>query len=177
MQWTALLRGVTPTGKNRIPKMSHLAEIIEAVGFSDVKTYIQSGNMVLTSKLAEREIAQLIHATIAKEIGAELSVILKKKAELKQAIAENPFPKEYDASRIHLVFTNDVIDQDKLKAVSQWPFEGEELRVGSACLYLYLPREAAKKRLNTNFLEKKLNITATMRKLRVIQHLSDLMEA
>ena len=46
MQIVALLRGVTPTGKNRIPKMSYLAEILEGVGFKHVKTYIQSGNIV-----------------------------------------------------------------------------------------------------------------------------------
>ncbi|MDU3831014.1 DUF1697 domain-containing protein, partial [Gemella haemolysans] len=45
MEVIALLRGVTPTGKNRIPKMSFLVEILEKVGLKKVKTYIQSGNV------------------------------------------------------------------------------------------------------------------------------------
>ena len=79
MQVIALLRGVTPTGKNRIPKMSFLVEILEKVGLKKVKTYIQSGNVILERELSKGETVKLIHDTIAKEIGADLSVIIKKK--------------------------------------------------------------------------------------------------
>ena len=53
MQVIALLRGVTPTGKNRIPKMSFLVEILEKVGLKKVKTYIQSGNVILETELSK----------------------------------------------------------------------------------------------------------------------------
>ena len=79
MQVIALLRGVTPTGKNRIPKMSFLVEILEKVGLKKIKTYIQSGNVILERELSKGETVKLIHDTIAKEIGADLSVIIKKK--------------------------------------------------------------------------------------------------
>ena len=74
------MRGVTPTGKNRIPKMSFLVEILEKVGLKKVKTYIQSGNVILERELSKGETVKLIHDTIAKEIGADLSVIIKKKS-------------------------------------------------------------------------------------------------
>ena len=80
MEVIALLRGVTPTGKNRIPKMSFLVEILEKVGLKKVKTYIQSGNVILERELSKGETGKLIHDTIAKEIGADLSVIIKKKS-------------------------------------------------------------------------------------------------
>ena len=73
------MRGVTPTGKNRIPKMSFLVEILEKVGLKKVKTYIQSGNVILERELSKGETGKLIHHTIAKEIGADLSVIIKEK--------------------------------------------------------------------------------------------------
>lgn len=47
MEVVAFLRGVTPTGKNRIPKMSYLIEILHEAGFENVRTYIQSGNVIL----------------------------------------------------------------------------------------------------------------------------------
>ena len=53
MEVIALLRGVTPTGKNRIPKMSFLVEILEKVGLKKVKTYIQSGNVILETELSK----------------------------------------------------------------------------------------------------------------------------
>lgn len=171
MQKIALLRGVTPTGKNRIPSMSHLSEILRGAGFSSVKTYIQSGNILLSTELSDCDTRALIHRTILNQIGADLSVILKDQAQLQTAVQENPFLDSHDSSRIHLVFTNDRICPDKLVPLLHMDLDGEELRAGSGCLYMYLPRDAKKKRLNTNYLEKQLGITATMRKLSVISHL------
>ncbi len=169
-----LLRGVTPTGKNRIPKMSDLAEALENVGFLSVKTYIQSGNIILNTDLTDAGIKKLVHNTILKQIGADLSIIIKEPEQLARAVKENPFGDNYDVSRIHLVFTNDNLNADILESLAQTDFGDEEFYVGRQCLYLYLPREAKKKRLNTNFLEKKLGIKATMRKLRVTLKLSQM---
>lgn len=172
MKLIALLRGVTPTGKNRIPKMSCLAELLTEAGFGQVQTYIQSGNILLDTDLSLAETADRIHRVILERIGADLAVILKTAEQLRTAIEENPFDESFDASRVHLVFTNDPADEDKLAAVEATIFEGEVFRRGSECLYMYLPRDAAKKRLNTNYLEKKLGITATMRKLSVVTYLA-----
>ena len=176
MQIIALLRGVTPNGQNRIPKMSYLAEIMEEAGFENVKTYIQSGNILLETELSKEETAIKIHEVIKEKIGADLSVIIKTIEELSQAIKGNPFNEEYDYSRIHMIFTNDRIDEVKLSELSKVPLEGELFHSNEACFYLYLPREAQKKKLNTNFIEKKLGITATMRKINVIQKLHDMLE-
>lgn len=167
MKKIALLRGVTPTGKNRIPKMCYVSEILTDAGLSQVQTYIQSGNIIFESDWEEEHIKACIHDTILEKIGADLEVILKEPAQLETAVHENPFGETYDPTRIHLVFTNDIIHNQLLDV--EW--DGEELKWGNACIYLYLPKDAPKKRLNTNYLERKLGITATMRKLSVIHHL------
>ncbi|KIS08727.1 DUF1697 domain-containing protein [Streptococcus equi] len=171
MEIVALLRGVTPTGKNRIPKMAYVVEILEKVGLKNVRTYIQSGNIILETELSKEETAKLIHDTIAKEVGADLSVIIKEKIQLQIAVEENPFNENYGFSRIHLVFTNDSIGKDELKKLENKDFGDEKFIIGSECLYMYLPRNASVKRLTTNYLEKQLSITMTMRKLNVIEHL------
>lgn len=170
MEIIALLRGVTPTGKNRIPKMSFLVEILEKSGLKNVKTYIQSGNVILETELSKEETAKLIHNTIAKEIGADLSVIIKEKNQLQIAIEENPFNENYDFSRIHLVFTNDIMNEDELKKLKNKDFGDEKFIIGSKCLYMYLPKSAS------SYLEKQLSITMTMRKLNVVEHLVGLCE-
>lgn len=170
----ALLRGVTPTGKNRIPKMSYLAEILRDSGFKEVQTYIQSGNILFDTDLPLKETADEIHKVIQENIGADLAVILKTKEQLEIASKENPFDEDYDYSRIHLFFTNDRIDKEKLAVLGNTIFEGEIFRSGTECLYMYLPRDAAKKKLNTNYLERKLGIVATMRKLSVVEHLKEI---
>ena len=53
-------------------------------------------------------------------------------------------------------------------------FSDEKLHIGSECLYMYLPREAKKKKLNTNYIEKQLGIVATTRKLSVVSRLSEM---
>lgn len=174
MKKVALLRGVTPVGQNRIPKMTYLVEILTEAGLENVKTYIQSGNIVFETDLADNAICTLIHDTIKEKIGADLSVILKTQAQFTTALAESPFDESYDDSRVHLVFTNDQLNQEVLNELLEMDFGDEILRAGSECLYLYLPREAKKKRLNTNYLEKQLHITATMRKHRSILRLSQM---
>ena len=153
--------------------MSFLLEILEKVGLKKVKTYIQSGNVILETELSKGETAKLIHDTIAKEIGADLSVIIKKN-QLQIAIEENPFNENYDFSRIHLVFTNDSMGEDELKKLENKDFGDEKFIIGSECLYMYLPRGASPKRLNNNYLEKQLSITMTTRKLNVVEHLVEL---
>ena len=172
MKKIILLRGVTPTGTNRIPKMSYLVEILTEVGFLNVQTYIQSGNILLESELSDEEIRKLVHDTILDKIGADLSIIIKEINQLEIAIQENPFYNTYDSSRIHLVFTNEEIPESTLTELSRENFGDEEFYGGHECCYLYLPRDARKKRLNTNYLEKKFGIRMTMRKLSVVNRLS-----
>ncbi len=174
MKKVALLRGVTPVGQNRIPKMAYLAEILTEAGLENVKTYIQSGNIVFETSLSDDDVCALIHDTIQAKIGADLSVIIKTQKQFLTALAEDPFDDTYDASRVHYVFTNNGFPQDELDNLLMVDFGAEILKAGSECLYLYLPREAKKKRLNTNYLEKQLRIIATMRKRRSISHLSQM---
>ncbi|MEW4355004.1 DUF1697 domain-containing protein [Streptococcus pneumoniae] len=171
-----LLRGVTPTGQNRIPKMSYLAEILQEAGFEEVKTYIQSGNVILRTEKTDEEIQKLVHDVIYDKIGADLAVIVKTPHQLERAVTEQPFDNSFDRSRVHLVFTNERIVQDKLAKLLQEDLGDEKIVQGDECLYLYLPRDAKKKRWNTNFLEKRLGIRATMRKLNVVSRLSELGE-
>ncbi|WP_147615045.1 DUF1697 domain-containing protein [Treponema pectinovorum] len=172
----ALLRGVTPTGRNSIQKMSYCAEILENSGLSSVKTYIQSGNIIFSTEKDEAQVQKLIHDIILEKIGANLSVIIKKKGQLENAINECPFEKFLDASRIHLVFTNDKIDLLKLNAILQIDFGAELFAAGNHCLYMYLPREASKKVLNNTYLERKLGAVLTMRKINVVKRLVEMDE-
>lgn len=88
MQKIILLRGVAPKGQNRIPSMSALANMLEEIGFEDVKTYIQSGNIVLTSDLSDEEIHTKVYDCIYNNIGADLAVIVKDVKQLNAAIAD-----------------------------------------------------------------------------------------
>src|SRR3712207_7736846 len=65
-----------------------------------------------------------------------------------------PYTTLFRSSRIHLVFTNDIMNEDELKKLKNKDFGDEKFIIGSECLYMYLPKSASSKRLNTNYLEK-----------------------
>ena len=88
--YIVLLRGVMPTGKNRIPKMSFLQEIL-STEFDSVRTYIQSGNIVLISDRSRSEIAKKVFELIKKHIGPELSSIVVTREEIQEILDKNPF--------------------------------------------------------------------------------------
>ncbi len=94
--------------------MSYLVELLEGPQLKNVKTYIQSGNILFESTLPENEIKEIIHNTIKDKIGADLEVILKDTQDLIGAVNENPFTTHYDQTRVHLVFTNSILDTSKL---------------------------------------------------------------
>ena len=89
---------------------------------------------------------------------------------LKKIVQENPFGEHYLFDRIHVIlFQNDIqsLPLEKLES----DYGEEEICIGKHCLYLYLPRTAKRKKLNTNYLEKLFGVDLTMRKLNVVEKL------
>ena len=165
-----LLRGVTPNGKNAIPKTSCLVNILTEASFQHVRTYIQSGNIILESDLDLEKIRECVRTLIKEKIGADLKMVIKNKSDFTKIVQENPFGEHYLYDRIHVILYQGFIQSlplEKLKA----DYGEEEICIGDYCLYLYLPRTAKQKKLNTNYLEKLFGVDLTMRKLNVVEKL------
>ena len=165
-----LLRGVTPNGKNAIPKMSYLVDILTEAGFQHVRTYIQSGNIILESDSDLAEIRERVHTLIKEKIGANLKMVIKNKNDFEKIVHENPFKEDYLHDRVHVVLYQGLIQSLPLEKLKT-DYGEEEICVGDYCLYLYLPRTAKQKKLNTNYLEKLFGVVLTMRKLNVVEKL------
>ncbi|GIJ94687.1 hypothetical protein CAPN001_19840 [Capnocytophaga stomatis] len=166
-----LLRGVMPSGKNSIPKMAYLREILEKGGFANVKTYIQSGNIVLQTELSPVEVSGKVHQLIKENIGAELPVIVKTADEMRQVLNENPFSENHDIKRVFFTLFNDELPQPLAKELKMQDFGEEKFDFTDKAMYLYIPTDASRSKLSNNFLEKKLNITATTRNFNTLSKL------
>lgn len=173
--YIVLLRGVMPTGKNRIPKMSFLQEIL-STEFDSVRTYIQSGNIVLISDRSRSEIAKKVFELIKKHIGPELSSIVVTREEIQEILDKNPFWSDYDISRVFFALTNDILDSELLEKMKKEIFDGQELKIVENKLYMYLPKDASRTKLNNNYLEKKLKIVATTRNFNTLTKLVEMVE-
>ena len=71
--------------------MSYLVDILTEVGFQQVRTYIQSGNIILESDLDLEKIRERVHTLIKEKIGADLKIIIKNKNDFENIVQENPF--------------------------------------------------------------------------------------
>lgn len=170
--YIVLLRGVMPSGKNRIPKMSLLREVLEEGGFEEVRTYIQSGNIVLRSALSPEETGEKVSSLIRENIGADLSVVVKTAEEIRQVLEGNPFVAEkYDMARLFFTLFNDTLDRAKAQELADQDFGEEEFAYTDHAMYMYLPRDASRSKLSNNFLERKLKITTTTRNLNTLKRL------
>jgi uncharacterized protein (DUF1697 family) len=100
--WVCLLRAVN-LGKQRKLPMPALRGALTAAGMTDVRTYLQSGNVIARSQLQEhQQVCDLVRAVIAEEFSLDVPVITRRPAEIDEVIAANPFSNEA-AQRAHLI--------------------------------------------------------------------------
>ncbi|WP_181312303.1 DUF1697 domain-containing protein [Nocardioides campestrisoli] len=100
----ALLRGVNVGAHNRIA-MADLRATAASLGWQDVATYVQSGNVVFTSAEQDAgELARALEETIAEHVDVRCGVVVLTREELQQVAAANPYPHETDPKHLHVVF-------------------------------------------------------------------------
>jgi len=168
-----MLRGINVSGQKKVP-MTELKILFENLGFTHVTTYIQSGNVVFTSGNSKlTAVASLIRKGIYKHFGFDVPVILRTPGELQKAASINPFLKEkdIDPERLYITFLETEPAKDKLDKIKDVRFEPERFFIREKEVYLYCPNGYGRAKLNNNFFESKLKVTATTRNLRTVDEL------
>ncbi len=164
-----LLRGVNVGGKNILP-MKELKEALEESGFGDVKTYIQSGNIVLSSdENPEEKVSALIQGQFS--VAPDLLVLSEK--EFRTAVENNPF-KKMDGKTVHFFFckTKPTLNSSKLEELKH---ESEEYEGIGKVFYLHAPDGIGRSKLVSN-LEKCLSAVATGRNLNTINKVTEMVK-
>ncbi|MRS03119.1 DUF1697 domain-containing protein [bacterium] len=161
----ALLRSVNVLGKNMI-KMPELARAFEEAGFRDVKTYIQSGNIIFgTSEESAEALSSKIRALIDKKFGLTIETVVITPRELADIVAQNPFAKKtgIDLTRQHVTFLDRDIDPAKAEKLLSYHYPPDEIITGNRVVYVYCPDGYGRTKYHNNFIEKKLSANATSR--------------
>jgi len=176
-KFIALLRGINVSGQ-RLIKMSDLKILFEKVGFKGVETYLQSGNVIFTSKETSTEKLSLkISSTIKKQFGFDVQLIVVTLKEIEQVIKKNPFiKKKKEAEKLYVVFLAEkplIENMDKLNSIDYAP---EEYIIDEKYIYLFVPNGYGKAKLNNNLFENKLKVFGTTRNLNTIKALFELTE-
>ncbi|MFN8454977.1 MAG: DUF1697 domain-containing protein, partial [Anaerolineae bacterium] len=166
-----LLRGINVGGNNILP-MRELAALLEGLGLSQVKTYIQSGNVVFQSEHQNsKELAQTISAAIGQRYGFSPHILLLDLPAFQAAMTANPFPEaEPEPKTLHLFFLAEIPPNPDLAILDRLKGENEHYRLINKVFYLYTPDGIGRSKLAEKA-EKALGVAATARNWRTVSTL------
>ncbi|MGM4879164.1 DUF1697 domain-containing protein [Rhizobium leguminosarum] len=166
--FVALLRAVNVGGTGSLP-MAELKAICEGLGFSDVKTYIQSGNVLFRSDEAEKTVEERLDEALGKTMGKRPGVTVRSRKELDKLAADAPFPKA-KPNFLLVYFLPEKPPGDALeKMVAP---DGEEAKLAGREIYVHYPNGSGRSKLKLPALK-----TGTSRNLNTVRKLAEMAAA
>ena len=174
----ALLRGINVSGHNMI-KMEALKALLENIGFQNVRTYIQSGNVFVDSDEENApKVGFMIKQEIFKVLGSEVPVVVVGKKDLEDSLAKNPFLKEKDADlkKLYVAFVSKTLQSSNINDLKISQFKPDEASIDENRIYIKYAVGAGKTRFDQKYIEKKLNVTATIRNWNTVTQLLEMYE-
>jgi uncharacterized protein (DUF1697 family) len=178
MKHLALLRGINVSGHNMI-KMEALKTTLEAIGFTNVVTYIQSGNVfVETEEESGFGVGFKIKQEIFKTFGHEVPVIVIGKNDLELCFKNNPFlkQKDVDTKKLYVAFISKELSSSAINELKISQFKPDEAVIDGNRIFIKYDTGAGKTRLDQKYIEKKLNVTATIRNWNTVTKLLEMYE-
>jgi uncharacterized protein (DUF1697 family) len=158
-----LLRGINLGPNNRI-SMPELRELLTAAGMENVRTYVQSGNIVVDSNKKPEQLARTCERQIADALGLSISVVARSRDELADVVARNPLkdvatnPKRYQVS-----FLEDEPDPSAIDKLTELAIESERIVAIGREIYAWHPEGVARSKLWARLAGKGLGAAATAR--------------
>ena len=174
--YIALLRGINVGGHKKI-KMADLRLLLEGLGYKEIMTYIQSGNIIFNSLEEDRDkLENQISEAIIDHYGFEVPVLVKTKTEINKILDNNPYndPEDLATNKIYFVLLQEIPQKEDIEATSAIIFENEKFMITPECVFLRCDLGAGKAKCGINFFESKLKIAATSRNYRSMTKLSEL---
>ncbi len=171
--YVSMLRGINVGGNKKI-KMDRLRSSLEALGFSQVKTYIQSGNAIFKApKLSPAALSGKIEQAILCDFGFPVSVISRTVAEIENTLTNNPFVTQpgIDAEKLHVAFLSELPDTAGLKKLADLTKAPDQSCCVGNAVYLYLPDGVSKSSLWKTPLDRVLSVVATTRNWKTVNTL------
>ncbi|WP_349676616.1 DUF1697 domain-containing protein [Clostridium sp. UBA1652] len=179
MNYIALLRGINVGGKNII-KMAQLKAIFEDIGFQNVKTYIQSGNVLFSSDKSESVLINIIEEKIYTNVGFKVSVILRSEEELNKIIQNCPFSEKEilevqgnsSSEVLYVAFLKQEPLEENIDKFSVYETGEDKYKIIGRDVYLLFHDSIRNSKLGNNL--GKLDNSATTRNWKTINKISDL---
>jgi len=171
--YVALLRGINVSGHRKLP-MADLRALMHELGYGEVTTYIQSGNVVFKGEAA-KDHASVISEKIRTAYGWEVPVMVFTREVLSEIFMANPFPEDLQ-KKTYFTLLYPAPLEALVKQTAAVEVPGETFHITPRCVYFYPELGAGKAKLSNNWFESKLKVTATSRNYNTLQKLLDMMD-
>jgi uncharacterized protein (DUF1697 family) len=173
----ALLRGINLGSRNRV-SMPELRDLLSELGYGDVRTLLQSGNVVLTSRAGADRVARELESAIADRLGVTTAVVVRTRDEIADVIERNPLADvAEDPKRYQVSFLSDAPAPDVVRELEAADVAPEQLVVSGREIYVWhaggIQRSPASKLLA----DERLGVTATARNWNTVTKLLELADA
>jgi uncharacterized protein (DUF1697 family) len=174
MRQIVMLRGINLGARRRVA-MPALRELLSDAGLQDVRTYLQSGNVVLRSEKSSKQLARLCERQIADRLGFAVEVIVRTRAELAKVVQRNPLGDvAHDPKRYQVSFLSAKLDALTLAALEEVAVEPERFVAIGRELYAWHPEGVARSKLWSRLAGQGLGVTATARNWTTVTKLLEL---
>lgn len=171
----ALLRGINVSGHNMM-KMEALKTMLENIGFQNVRTYLQSGNVFVDSEEDAAKVGFMIKQEIFKVFGHEVPTIVITKEDLELCFKNSPFLKEkdVDTKKLYVAFVSVALKSENINDLKISQFKPDEASIDGNRIFIKYAVGAGKTRFDQKYIEKKLNVAATIRNWNTVTNLLEL---
>jgi uncharacterized protein (DUF1697 family) len=173
-KYIALLRGVN-VGQNLL-KMDRLRQLCGGLGFVNVVTYVQSGNIVFEADGSASDCGRAIEQCLAGETRLPVTVIVRTPAEMRSIIRGNPFldDKTIDRSKLHVTFLAGAAAKEGVAKLSAIKAGADQFRAAGKEVYLHCPSGYGTSKLANSAIEKALAVRATTRNWNTVNKLYEM---
>lgn len=167
-----LLRGINVSGHNMM-KMDALKTMLENIGFQNIRTYLQSGNVFVDSEEDASKVGFMIKQEIFRVFGHEVPTIVITKEDLELCFKNNPFLKEkdIDTKKLYVAFVSAQLKKENINDLKISQFKPDEASIDGNRIFIKYAVGAGKARFDQKYIEKKLNVTATIRNWNTVTNL------
>ncbi len=175
MKYVAFLRGINVGGKNKV-KMETLREVCASLGFENVKTYINSGNVIFeTRETDDKKLAAKIENAIEKEFGLQIKTIVRSISEIEEIVKNNPFEGQFENDKdLHVFFLDEEIPEEKCELLLSNNNENERFAVNKREIFCLLKISVLDSLIGKDYIAKKLKISSTARNWRTVNKVLEL---
>lgn len=170
----ALLRGINLGSRNRV-RMPELRALLKRLGYQDVATHLQSGNVVLTSAKSAKQIAGELEEQIAAELGVRSPVVVRNREELAEVVEGNPFGEAAKEPKLlQVTFLSAKPKPAVVRELEGFDFAPEQVVFGAREVYAWHPGGVQNSKLARALTDKRLGVTATARNWNTVTRLLEL---